>query len=404
MPSLEGCKDVDEYLRDGDPARAARLRKAIEDAPIIGATPTPATAKGIAPAAAQRELEPLPYLNCSTLKRLYPQERPEVIGGLLRLGEVMNLISAPKMRKSWLVLFIAYCVGAGRRFFGFEVPVPRRVLILDNELAPETIRFRTEAISYELGLTDAEADMVDFITLRGTEAMSQGWAGLMSLLDRIEPDRYGIIILDALYRFCDGDENDNGARTAMYNDLDRQAQRLRAAFILIHHSSKGDQTGKAVTDVGAGAGAQSRAADVHAILRKHAEEDCLVFDAVNRSLPPVDPIVLRWRYPRFELADGLNPADLKLTGAEERRRQKAQEAEESLASWTAERAAKYLTDKPLNTAALKAMMNRDGLAVNRVSGLLQLAVSEGLAIPEKVGRDIFCRRVDGGDDNQSDTV
>ncbi len=43
------------------------------------------------------------------------------------------------------------------------------------------------------------------------------------------------------------------------------------------------QAGKAITDVGAGAGSQSRATDTHLILRPHEEKNCAVLDAAVRS-------------------------------------------------------------------------------------------------------------------------
>ncbi len=55
------------------------------------------------------------------------------------------------------------------------------------------------------------------------------------------------------------DENDNAAMSQVYNAIDRYAEMLQASFILVHHSSKGSQSGKSVTDVGSGAGAISRA-------------------------------------------------------------------------------------------------------------------------------------------------
>ena len=61
--------------------------------------------------------------------------------------------------------------------------------------------------------------------------------------------------------------------TEIMNALDSHAERLDCAFINIHHSSKGDQSNKSVTDVGAGAGVLSRAVDTHITLRPHELED-----------------------------------------------------------------------------------------------------------------------------------
>ena len=82
-------------------------------------------------------------------------------------------------------------------------------------------------------------------------------------------------------------ENDNGKMAQLYNLLDRVANRLGCAFILIHHTSKGDQSGKSVTDVGAGAGSQSRATDAHLILRPHELESLFVLEGAVRSFPPL---------------------------------------------------------------------------------------------------------------------
>ena len=67
---------------------------------------------------------------------------------------------------------------------------------------------------------------------------------------------YALIIVDAFYRALPRgtDENDNAAIADLYNFVDRTAERSDAAIVLVHHSSKGSQAGKSVTDVGSGAG------------------------------------------------------------------------------------------------------------------------------------------------------
>lgn len=79
---------------------------------------------------------------------------------------------------------------------------------------------------------------------------------------------FDVIVIDALYKALppDVDENSNGQITAIYNLLDGYAQTSKAAFVLVHHTSKGGQANKSVTDVGSGAGAQSRSPDAHLTL------------------------------------------------------------------------------------------------------------------------------------------
>ncbi len=130
---------------------------------------------------------------------------------------------------------------------------------------------------------------------------------------RFEPGNYKLILLDALYRFniAGVSENDNATMAAMYNTLDRIADKTKSAIVLIHHATKGSQSEKRITDVGAGVGAQSRAADCHLILREHEEAGVIVLEAAVRSFAPVEPLALRWQFPLWLPADDIDPSKLK---------------------------------------------------------------------------------------------
>jgi hypothetical protein len=173
------------------------------------------------------------------------------------------------------------------------------VLHIDNELHTSTATYRYRVISEAMGVApELYDDNIDVISLRGQlrdlEALGRHFAG-------IEPGYYKLVIIDAFYRTLprDTDENDNGAIAGLYNLIDRYAAQLGCAFVLIHHSSKGNQAGKSVTDVGAGAGSQSRAADTHLVLRQHEEDGTFVVEAAVRSWPPIEPLALRFQWPLF---------------------------------------------------------------------------------------------------------
>jgi hypothetical protein len=124
---------------------------------------------------------------------------------------------------------------------------------------------------------------------------------------------YALVVLDAWYRFLPVgiSENDNAQIMALYNAIDAYAARLGAAWVNIHHASKGDQSTKGVTDVGSGAGSQSRAADAHLILRPHEDDGVAVLEAVVRSWPPVDRLAIRWEFPVWTLASDADPRRLR---------------------------------------------------------------------------------------------
>ena len=250
----------------------------------------------------------------------YPKLRPVLIHGFLRLGETMNIIAPPKTGKSWLVTDLALSVATGTPWFGF--PCERgRVLIIDNELHPETSASRipriVEARGFEIGKV---GKCISIVNQRGRLKTIED---IGSHVERYRSQGYKMIIIDAFYRAMPRgvDENDNGAIADVYNLLDRYAHEIGCAFVLIHHTSKGNQSQKSVTDVGSGAGSQSRAADTHLVLRRHREKDVVVMDSVVRSFPSVGPICLKWTWPLWNRADGLNPEDLdgKAEGRPQRR-------------------------------------------------------------------------------------
>jgi RecA-family ATPase len=201
----------------------------------------------------------------------YPDRRPPIIEGLLRQGETMNLIAAPKVGKSWLSLGLPIAVATGEPWIGTFPTRRGKVLIIDNELHLETSAHRLRLMVQALNLPTALiGEAIHVVNLRGRLAdLRQLGVGLK----QIDRGRYALVIIDAFYRALPlgTDENSNAAVAELYNLLDTYADALGAGFTLIHHSSKGNQSAKSVTDVGAGAGAQSRAADTHVSLRPHAD-------------------------------------------------------------------------------------------------------------------------------------
>lgn len=179
-----------------------------------------------------------------------------------------------------------------------------------------------------MGLGTADyAGQLDVLPLRGKGVTLPR---LAPHLENIETGRYRAIILDAWYRLIPAgmNENSNADVMQLYNTLDGYAADTAAAWLVVHHSSKGAQGEKSVTDVGAGAGAQSRAADSHLILREHEEGDgAVVLEAAVRSFKPVAPIGLRWEFPLWRRAYDLNTDAVKGRKSPSEERQSERDAE-----------------------------------------------------------------------------
>jgi hypothetical protein len=291
-----------EHHGDFSTAASVLRGQGYGDAPSLGTIPTPSKLNMDVP------------LTVRQLVGQFPKLRTPVVHGLLREGETMNLISASKVGKSFLATDLALAVATGRPWLEQFDCERGDVLILDNELHPETSANRIPKVAAARQIPfDAYADHVLVKNLRG---QLQNVYALGEYFKLFQPGRFKIVILDALYRSMpkNTDENDNGTMAEIYNHIDRYADQMRCAFILVHHSTKGNQSAKSVTDIGAGAGSQSRATDTHLVLRMHEQMDAVVLEAAVRSWPPVAAKCMRWNFPVWIPAPELDPTQLRQEG------------------------------------------------------------------------------------------
>jgi len=323
-----------------------------------------------------------------SLVAAHPRLRPPVIHGLLREGETMNVIASPKTGKSWLTLDLAIAVATGRPWLERYRTVPGPVLIIDNELHPETSAHRLPMVAEARGVP--MRDVAEQIRVDNLRGHLQDIFTMEKYFGALERGRFKIIVLDAFYRFMPvgKDENDNGTMANIYNHIDAFADRLGCCFVLIHHSSKGSQSGKSVTDVGAGAGAQSRATDSHLVLRPHEEEGVVVLDAAVRSWPPIEPTCLRWDFPVWSVDETLDPVSLKSErpGKKKDAATKANKPVEP--SWSVERfVARFISAQPVGKAEIREEAKGEPqLSWRRVTDLLEIAENRKLIYRWQVGR------------------
>jgi hypothetical protein len=250
------------------------------------------TPTSTAPGTSRAAIQPIGVVD---VLQQYSTLRPVLIEGLLRETEVCNIIASPKIGKSYLVLNMALSIATGCDWLGREVK-QGNVLLVDNELHLQTLSDRVHKVRSAMGLSEPDIEgRVDILSLRGQMVDIEGLGPLLANMQ----DRYRLIVLDALYRFIPAgvSENDNAAITQIYNRLDSYATMTGSAIALVHHSSKGDQSTKGVTDVGAGAGSISRAADTHIILRQHETPEMAVMECVTRSFRQPEPLSIRMDYP-----------------------------------------------------------------------------------------------------------
>ena len=318
--------------------------------------------------------------NPKSMRQLFkehPHLRPPVITGLLRRGETMNLIAPAKTGKSWLAVALAIAKATGRMWLGSFATTAGKVLILDNELHTETISARIPKVTQAMGVVLEE--FIDEIHVESLRGRLRDIHSMAPYFHGLEPGRFPLIIIDAFYRILPPgtDENDNGAMAAIYNVLDAYADRLGCSFVLIHHSTKGNQSGKAITDVGAGAGAQSRATDTHLILRQHEEDGVVVLDGAVRSWAPIQPLCLGWEFPLWRPRPELDPTQLRQDGGRRKRKEEQPPAEPEMA-WDVDTfTTKFLSDKPRTADSILLDADAAKLSERKAARLLASAEESG---------------------------
>ncbi len=300
-----------------------------------------------------------------------------VIHGLLREGETMNIIAAPKMGKSWLTMSLAISIASGLDWLGFSVE-QGRILHIDNELFDNLITNRYETVCTAMSVDSRLFhNYVDVVSLRGK---LQDINSMGQLFRALQHNNYKLVIIDAFYRTLPigTDENDNGAIAGIYNLIDRYAAMMGCGFVLIHHSSKGNQSGKSVTDVGAGAGSQSRAADTHLVIRPHEEQDVFVMEASIRSWAPIEPMALHWQWPLFTPTDEVDTSQL-LGVAKSKPKDKTPSLKDFVNACIAP------NDPCSKTSVAYEAGQNFGLSERKANDMLSLAMEHGLCTRIKAG-------------------
>ena len=197
------------------------------------------------------EEDDLSWLKCVTVEELPEIEPPRIIDGLLRVGEKLGVTAGSKKFKTWLLLYLGYCIANGLPFLGFATKASR-VVIFDLELSAWGLGKRLKKIQKAVGAGTFENFRV--YALRGKARKFCG--NLEAVKAQIAQEGFEVVIIDPVYKFLLGkDESSNGIVAAVLEQLTEFCMEVGVAIIYVHHHSKGNQAGKDSLDRSSGAGA-----------------------------------------------------------------------------------------------------------------------------------------------------
>jgi hypothetical protein len=237
-------------------------------------------------------------------------EPPLIIEGILHKGLKMEIAGASKSMKSWLSLQMALCIATGHEFLGRKV-AKSGAFFLNLEVPKWHFDSRVQVMTQELGVT-LKRGMFKSWSLRGVDlSRDDMWNSATEQIAQIKD--LGITITDPLYKLCNEKrgENDQGAMTSLMKRFDVLGEQTGASTSFNHHYAKGSPNSKDPLDRFSGSGVLVRGPDVYIAMTRHAEDNAIVLELTLRCLKQIEPFVVRWNYPLFELAPDLKPEELR---------------------------------------------------------------------------------------------
>jgi hypothetical protein len=238
---------------------------------------------------------------------------PELIEGVLYAGSKMGVAAGSKSLKTWLLLYLAYCLANGLPFLKFETT---QVLVgyFDFELPEWAIKKRLLMIQTALG-GKGSMENIKIWALRGKVRKFRKEKSTFTQL--VSSHHIEVAIIDPIYKFLIGkNESDNSIVADLLEDLAEYCDQTGVAIIYVHHHSKGSQMAKEAIDRTSGAGSWGRDPDTLLDLTEHEqstpEENVLTAEFITRLFHRVPKFVVRWEFPLLVCDnEGLDPEELK---------------------------------------------------------------------------------------------
>lgn len=261
-----------------------------------------------------------------------PEPAPALIDGILRRGHKMMITGAPKTGKSWFAINLAWSIVTGGKLLDRFQCERGHVVYVNAELDRLDFWIRANKVAEELDIPDTTRAR-GLLSAVHTRGMGLGMEGLADkMIDMWEGCNVALVIIDPVYKYERGSENDLETVRILASEMDRIAETLSCSVVYVHHHAKGQAGARSVEDRGAGSGGFARDYDAHIDLTRlwaekgssdaeyiektygsGAEPFCAEFSL--RSFKNPGPISVIWKWPLFTPVDDEAVASLPLVGS-----------------------------------------------------------------------------------------
>jgi RecA-family ATPase len=165
--------------------------------------------------------------------------RPEYyVQDILPKSGVMLVYGEPKVKKSWLVQHLAFCVSVGIPWLGLTT-IQGRCFLSNFEISPISYQWRLKdmARNFELQpqMLYEESHMLMYLEEEHNFNTFKQW------VRELQPQ---VIILDCLAACYGGDENDGGQMANFIEKLTLiKAESPNSSMVIVHHTNKNQMAG-----------------------------------------------------------------------------------------------------------------------------------------------------------------
>lgn len=159
--------------------------------------------------------------------------RPEFyIKDILPKQGVMLVYGEPKVKKSWLVEYMGFCLSTGTEWLGLRTE-QARTLICNFEISPIAYawRLRDMAVNFHVQNQMFYETSPMLMYLDDDQNFNEFKAGVRELAPRV-------IVLDCLAACYGGDENDGEQMARWIEKISQLKQENEASIVIVHHTNK----------------------------------------------------------------------------------------------------------------------------------------------------------------------
>ncbi len=159
-----------------------------------------------------------------------------IVDGLLRPGQMMEIIGKSKAGKSLFALQMCIAICNGMDFLGLACRNAGRILYCNLEITGEDMYSREIDELNELGITHETVQDLLVWNLRGADIDIDRFIDDLAI--KVRTNEVVVVVLDPVYiLFKDVDENDNSGITSRFTKLQRLMRDAGCALVIVHHES-----------------------------------------------------------------------------------------------------------------------------------------------------------------------